>query len=217
MPGMAELTSPGFVSRSAFMAATTYYLLGYVLQLLPASAAAGLLVTVLMLHSFATEITGKPLDFTEPVAEAVHTLTRIDLPPPRAMLQAVKRHTPGRGGGGSAAASPAGKAKSTPAKSPTKSPAKSPNKGKTPAKPKPSAKAPSDADAGAGPSAAAARDNEASNVPASPTAKFASSPVKVASPAKAEVVKASDVKLPAEGSVAATRPRRTTRRSAAVA
>lgn len=48
MPGMAELTSPGFVSRSAFMAATTYYLLGYVLHLLPASAAAGLVVTTLV-------------------------------------------------------------------------------------------------------------------------------------------------------------------------
>lgn len=28
-----------------------------------------------MVHSFATEITGKPLDFTQPVAEAVHALT----------------------------------------------------------------------------------------------------------------------------------------------
>lgn len=48
LPGHAELSSPGFVSRSAAMAATTYYLLAYVLQLLPASAAAGFVVTWLV-------------------------------------------------------------------------------------------------------------------------------------------------------------------------
>lgn len=48
LPGLAELTSPGFVSRSAFMAASTYYLLGYVLQILPTTAAAGLVVTILV-------------------------------------------------------------------------------------------------------------------------------------------------------------------------
>lgn len=57
MPGLAELTSPGFVSRSAFMAATTYYLLGYVLQLLPPSAAAGLVVTTLVSTEAATAST----------------------------------------------------------------------------------------------------------------------------------------------------------------
>lgn len=53
IPGLAELTSPGFVSRSAFMAAATYYVLGHVLQLLPLSAAAGLVVTTLVSGSAA--------------------------------------------------------------------------------------------------------------------------------------------------------------------
>lgn len=46
--GNAELSSPGFVSRSAAMAAATYYLLAYGLQLLPHTAAAGLVVTILV-------------------------------------------------------------------------------------------------------------------------------------------------------------------------
>jgi hypothetical protein len=48
LPGHAELSTPSFVSRSAAMAATCYYLLAYVLQLLPASAAAGFVVTWLV-------------------------------------------------------------------------------------------------------------------------------------------------------------------------
>ena len=44
MPGLAELTSPGFVSRSAAFAAVAYYTLAYATQLLPVQAAAGLVV-----------------------------------------------------------------------------------------------------------------------------------------------------------------------------
>jgi hypothetical protein len=48
MPGLAELTSPGFVSRSAAFAAVSYYTLAYFTQLLPAQAAAGLVITALV-------------------------------------------------------------------------------------------------------------------------------------------------------------------------
>lgn len=139
--------------------------------------------------------------------------SRVDLPPPQQLLQAVKRHTPGRN---PAAASPAAKRKDNPATSPAKSPAKSPKKAKTPAKPN-RTRALTDTDAGAGSSAAATGQATESAVPASPALEIVGTPIKIASPAKAEVIKASGVKLPAEGTVAATRPRRTTRRSTAVA
>ncbi len=48
MPGLAELTSPSFVSRSAAFAAVAYYTLAYATQLLPVQAAAGLVVTGLV-------------------------------------------------------------------------------------------------------------------------------------------------------------------------
>jgi len=48
LPGNAELSSPSFVGRSAALAATAYYLLAYVTMVLPVSAAAGLVVTVLV-------------------------------------------------------------------------------------------------------------------------------------------------------------------------
>lgn len=48
MPGLAELTSPSFVSRSAAFAAVSYYTLAYVTQLMPVQAAAGLVITALV-------------------------------------------------------------------------------------------------------------------------------------------------------------------------
>jgi len=48
MPGLAELSSPGFVSRSAAFAAVSYYALAYATQLLPVPAAAGLIETGLV-------------------------------------------------------------------------------------------------------------------------------------------------------------------------
>lgn len=48
MPGLAELSSPGFVSRSAAFAAVSYYVLAYATQLLPIHAAAGLIETGLV-------------------------------------------------------------------------------------------------------------------------------------------------------------------------
>lgn len=48
MPGLAELTSPGFVSRSAAFAAISYYTIAYAAQLLPVEAAAGLVITGLV-------------------------------------------------------------------------------------------------------------------------------------------------------------------------
>lgn len=48
MPGRAELSDPGWVGRSAFMAATAYYLAAYGLAVVEARAAAGLVVTALV-------------------------------------------------------------------------------------------------------------------------------------------------------------------------
>jgi hypothetical protein len=45
---LAELTSPGFVSRSAAFAAVSYFTSAYVMQLLPIQAAAGLVITGLV-------------------------------------------------------------------------------------------------------------------------------------------------------------------------
>lgn len=83
MPGFAELTSPGFVSRSAAFAAVSYYTIAYVAQLLPVEAAAGLVITGLMMHTIASDITGLPLDFTAAVTHLLHTLTFVPPPPPQ--------------------------------------------------------------------------------------------------------------------------------------
>ncbi|KAF8062702.1 clasp1b [Scenedesmus sp. PABB004] len=88
LPGLAELSSPGFVSRSAALAAASYYALAHAAGVLPPDAAAGLVITTLVrparvgargahsvLHSAASEATGLDLDFTAPVARLLHTLT----------------------------------------------------------------------------------------------------------------------------------------------
>jgi hypothetical protein len=74
MPGRAEMTEPGFTSRSAFVASAAYYILAHGAGLVEPRAAAGLVVTALMVHTGLTEPLGRPLDFTEPIAQAVHMI-----------------------------------------------------------------------------------------------------------------------------------------------
>eukprot|EP00775_Hariotina_reticulata_P009971 gene9971-10125_t len=89
LPGNAELSSPSFVGRSAALAATAYYLLAYVTQVLPVSAAAGLVITVLVLQPSLSDLTGLPLDFTKPFADLLYFITRIPEPAPQPTPQPV--------------------------------------------------------------------------------------------------------------------------------
>jgi hypothetical protein len=47
-PPSVELSQPGYVSRSGFMAAAAYYVIAYVLRVMPAQAVAGVVVTLLV-------------------------------------------------------------------------------------------------------------------------------------------------------------------------
>ncbi|GBF92452.1 hypothetical protein Rsub_04556 [Raphidocelis subcapitata] len=86
MTGAAEMSQPGFASRSAFVAAAAYYFLAHAARAVEARAAAGLVVTALMAHSLLTEPLGRPLDFTEPLADLVHTVCFV--PKPGSLLAA---------------------------------------------------------------------------------------------------------------------------------
>eukprot|EP00879_Flechtneria_rotunda_P023314 GHRR01024663.1.p1 GENE.GHRR01024663.1~~GHRR01024663.1.p1 ORF type:complete len:384 (+),score=128.00 GHRR01024663.1:63-1214(+) len=201
MPGSAELTSPGFVSRSAAMAAVTYHVLGHVLQLLPLSAAAGLVVTALMLHSFATEITGRPLDFTAPVADLLHILTRVPSPSTLATVVATSSQK---------AVTDA----STKSRAQAKTPNKTPEKAATPSKTPPTKTKQSKV--GASPSkgdtSAVPADNIAASVGLAEQQENNSS--KAGSAAADKKTKANLVQTAADadGSLAITRQRRSTRR-----
>lgn len=71
----AEMTEPGFVGWSAFVASGGYYLTAYGLGLTSPDAAAGILVTLLVVQSLLTEPLGRPLDFTKPLVDLLHTVT----------------------------------------------------------------------------------------------------------------------------------------------
>uniref|UniRef100_A0A383VCK9 Uncharacterized protein n=1 Tax=Tetradesmus obliquus TaxID=3088 RepID=A0A383VCK9_TETOB len=231
LPGHAELSSPGFVSRSAAMAATTYYLLAYVLQLLPASAAAGFVVTWLVLHTFVKEISGHALDFTAPVAKLLHTLTLVPHPPPQPLPAPVSvfRRSGSFEFPNAAAAKAAGvsspvaigqqaKAATTPAKTPA-----SASKGKaSPAKGSPAGKrSPASKGSPAKAAAAAAAAHEPAASPAGAEQVCSVQPQQraaghvSAAASAAGVVKAGEASVPAEASLAATRPRRSQRKAVA--
>lgn len=83
-----ELSAPGFTTRSAFLASLAHLLLAYGPladgkgALLPSRAAsAGIVVGLLVLQSVLSDLLGRPLDATRPLAEMVHRLTAVPLPP----------------------------------------------------------------------------------------------------------------------------------------
>eukprot|EP00877_Chromochloris_zofingiensis_P008632 jgi/Chrzof1/4021/Cz13g17150.t1 len=80
MSSYAELTAPGFVSRSGLLAAAVYYFTAFYFQIMPQAAAAGLIVTALMMHTFLADVTGQPLDFTEPLAHSLHIISNVPKP-----------------------------------------------------------------------------------------------------------------------------------------
>lgn len=56
------------------MATAAYYFLAHAGGVLAPREAAGLVITALMVQSLLTEPLGRPLDFTEPIAHALHAV-----------------------------------------------------------------------------------------------------------------------------------------------
>ncbi|KIY97871.1 hypothetical protein MNEG_10090 [Monoraphidium neglectum] len=93
--GLSELSDPGWVSRSSFVAAAAYFLAAHALRLVEPAAAAGLLVTALVVQSLLTEPLGRPLDFTQPIADAFHAISFVPKPSSAAIVVGAARPAPG--------------------------------------------------------------------------------------------------------------------------
>jgi hypothetical protein len=72
LAGPSELAQPGYSLWSAFLVSLATYLLVPVAGLLSEAEALALVTSVLVGHAVAAEITGRPLDFTEPFARLFH-------------------------------------------------------------------------------------------------------------------------------------------------
>jgi hypothetical protein len=83
-----EISSPGFTTRSAFLAALAHLLMAYGPladgrgAILPSRAASGgLVIAALVLQSVLSDLLARPLDVTLPLASLAHRLTGVPLPP----------------------------------------------------------------------------------------------------------------------------------------
>ena len=75
--GPAELTAPGFAWRSGALGASVYYLLVHILQQFTPKEGKALVTSVFIAHGLLSDLLGRPLDFTEPIAAILHTVTNI--------------------------------------------------------------------------------------------------------------------------------------------
>ncbi|KAL4431927.1 hypothetical protein ABPG77_000194 [Micractinium sp. CCAP 211/92] len=70
--GPNELSHPGYVLRSAAVGACLQYVSVHVLGVLSPQQGLGLVITLYVAHSLATDITGQPCDYTAPLGTLFH-------------------------------------------------------------------------------------------------------------------------------------------------
>ncbi len=78
--GASELSVPTFAWRSGALATTAYYLLSHVAEALSQREAKALLTVVFIGHGLLSDVLGRPLDFTQPVARILHGVLNIPVP-----------------------------------------------------------------------------------------------------------------------------------------
>lgn len=80
------MTVPTFAWRSGALATTAYYLLSHVAETLSHKEAKTLLTIIFIGHGLLADVLGRPLDFTQPVAQILHRVLNIPIPAHDAIL-----------------------------------------------------------------------------------------------------------------------------------
>lgn len=80
LKGNSEIAEPGFPIRSGFFGSLLYWTSVYGMGWLKPSEGAALVIAILVAHGVLSDLSGRPLDFTYPIAKAAHTLTLIPMP-----------------------------------------------------------------------------------------------------------------------------------------
>jgi hypothetical protein len=69
--GPSEISAPGFPLRTGFLGSLIYWGAVYLLGVLKPSEGAALVTTIFIAHAIASDLSGRPLDFTWPLARCV--------------------------------------------------------------------------------------------------------------------------------------------------
>lgn len=69
--GPSEISAPGFPLRTGFLGSLIYWGSVYFLGVLKPAEGAALVTTIFIMHAIASDLSGRPLDFTWPVARCV--------------------------------------------------------------------------------------------------------------------------------------------------
>lgn len=80
LKGPSDVTQPGFPLRSAFFGSLLYWVSVYFLGALKPAEGAALVTSVFVAHALASDLSGRPLDFTLPLARAAHAATNVPMP-----------------------------------------------------------------------------------------------------------------------------------------
>jgi hypothetical protein len=78
--GPSEISAPGFPLRTGFLGSLIYWGSVYYLGVLKPAEGAALVTTIFIAHTIASDLSGRPLDFTWPVAWAAHAVTNVPMP-----------------------------------------------------------------------------------------------------------------------------------------
>lgn len=89
----SEIAVPSFIWRSGLLCSAVYYLLVHVGDVFTISQGKSLLLTLFLAHSLVSDAVGAPLDFTEPLASALHVLLNVPRP---SSIGGVAAHAKGR-------------------------------------------------------------------------------------------------------------------------
>lgn len=74
------MTEPGFPLRTGFFGSLIYWVAVYFLEILRPAEGAALVTTIFILHALASDLVGRPLDYTYPLARIGHAVTNVPMP-----------------------------------------------------------------------------------------------------------------------------------------
>jgi len=78
--GPAEVSAPGFASRTGFAGTLAYYLSVHVLEVLKPAEGLALITTVFIVHGLLADLLKQPLDWTHPLAVIAHAVANVPMP-----------------------------------------------------------------------------------------------------------------------------------------
>lgn len=74
------MSAPGFASRTGFAGALVYYLSVHVLEALKPAEGLALVTSAFVVHGLCSDLLGKPLDWTHPLAIVAHRIANVPMP-----------------------------------------------------------------------------------------------------------------------------------------